>query len=642
MAGEALELALALHRAPIQRFALRGRPLPADIGNLIQLASGHQALLDEAAQRHGEPAALILDAVRFYLQQVLFDSDVGAYRTLGLTVDAPPERIRQHYRWLQSWLHPDRLGEEWEALYATRVNWAWNQLRNAAAREAYDEQQASIPAAEAETATHLVAQASTGEWRAVPTEPPPISWRNKVLLGVSLGSCAVLLLLVLTREDGAPTEWSAAVPSPPSSVRAPVANGPPTQIEVRPEIATARPQARDTALVDAASALPPPTPAARARAQEAAPVLSHGSLANAPSSRVEVPAAVHTATPAAARAAESPALAVSDSSAAPMPAPAIGEAARVVHTPPANVPPPPARVEIPASVPVQMEASAAGLAAAAAPAIIPPPVVEAPTAASMPTLSRPTLRDTTLVAQAPAPSALPTLPQVDDPPPSAPVRGLPPAAKPAVAATPNTAPDAARHPGHAPTEARKPAPHAAVQEPARVAQAAVSPAVPKPAAPELSVPDPPPAMPRVAAVIPAALPAAPAATPVTPATVPAAAPPAAADMLARVDLARERVRDIVAYFRRPDAAMPGWRDAQAQSTAQRQRDALRDRNGLHDTGRFALDPPVWRMSDETAALDATYHLRGERHVSESGRFSVDMVWSGRAWQVTRIELQPSR
>ena len=138
MASEALELALALYRAPIKRHALRGMELPRDIGLVIQLASAPQPLLHDVAVDLNETEDTVREASRFYLQQMLFQPDASAYQVLGLPRNAAPERIREHYRWLQRWLHPDRRGEDWEGLLATRVNQAWGHLRTEAARRAYE------------------------------------------------------------------------------------------------------------------------------------------------------------------------------------------------------------------------------------------------------------------------------------------------------------------------------------------------------------------------------------------------------------------------------------------------------------------------------------------------------------------------
>src|SRR5690606_36064881 len=145
MSTDALELALALHQAPLQRFALRDCPLPENIGAVLQLASGTQPQLQEAAAQFSESEDTVLEAVRFFLHQVLFEPGTDAYRILGLSANADSNLIRQHHAWLQRWLHPDRRGEDWEAVFTTKVNWAWQQLRNESAREEYDRERRNAP-----------------------------------------------------------------------------------------------------------------------------------------------------------------------------------------------------------------------------------------------------------------------------------------------------------------------------------------------------------------------------------------------------------------------------------------------------------------------------------------------------------------
>src|SRR6185312_5977393 len=141
MQNEALQAALALYRAPTERFTLSHTELPRDIGPVMRLASAPQPLLQQTAAELGEDETVLLEAIRFYLQLMLFQPEASAYRVLGLAADAPQRQVREHYRWLQRWLHPDRRGEDWESLYAPRVNWAWNQLHNERARHEYDLEQ---------------------------------------------------------------------------------------------------------------------------------------------------------------------------------------------------------------------------------------------------------------------------------------------------------------------------------------------------------------------------------------------------------------------------------------------------------------------------------------------------------------------
>lgn len=200
MESEALELALALYRAPSQRHALREMELPHDISVLIQLASAPQPLLQETAAGLDETENTVLEASRFYLQQTLFQPDASAYRVLGLARDATPERIREHYRWLQRWLHPDRRGEDWEALLATRVNWAWGRLRNETARNVYNlEQEQDDPVAS--DSEHTLEQKPLGDWRLIPIVHERRSRTKTIAIGALFCSCLALLYVALTRDE---------------------------------------------------------------------------------------------------------------------------------------------------------------------------------------------------------------------------------------------------------------------------------------------------------------------------------------------------------------------------------------------------------------------------------------------------------
>lgn len=137
--GDALDWALALVKAPNERLSLRRRPLPQGIEPLLQIAAGNAGdALANAVRRTGESEEELVEASRFYLREVLFHSGADAYRVLGLDRTAAQSRIKTHHRWLQQWLHPDRQTSDWDAIFAGRVNAAWNQVRNEERRRAYD------------------------------------------------------------------------------------------------------------------------------------------------------------------------------------------------------------------------------------------------------------------------------------------------------------------------------------------------------------------------------------------------------------------------------------------------------------------------------------------------------------------------
>lgn len=214
MAGRALEQALALQESPALRFALHERALPEDIDEIIQLATGTQPLLGEAASRSRLPEGQLLEAVRFYLQQALFEGGDDAYRILGVTSNASTEQIHQHFRWLQRWLHPDRGDTDWGSTYATRLNWAWSQLRGASARRQYDLERAEAQAAASQaSASSPGPNAMPPAWAPADSAPPLLArYARRMALVMVAACCAGLMYLVIERKDGAGSPDEAVAP----------------------------------------------------------------------------------------------------------------------------------------------------------------------------------------------------------------------------------------------------------------------------------------------------------------------------------------------------------------------------------------------------------------------------------------------
>ena len=138
--GEALVLALGLLRAPSRRTQLAARPLPTGMTTLLEVAGGSHSAANAAAQSTGATPAELLEASRFFVQQVLFTEGATAYRVLGASQDAEQSTLVTHHRLLQRWLHPDRSnGEAWDSAYSAQVNEAWSRLRTPRIRQAYDD-----------------------------------------------------------------------------------------------------------------------------------------------------------------------------------------------------------------------------------------------------------------------------------------------------------------------------------------------------------------------------------------------------------------------------------------------------------------------------------------------------------------------
>ncbi|WP_374605582.1 J domain-containing protein, partial [Arenimonas sp.] len=136
--GHALDQALAFWRAPALLAAARQRSLPDDVLDVVRIAAGDSSAIAKGREVTAAEPAELTEAAAFYLQQLLFAPGTDSYRVLGVNPDAPDTRIKEHYRWLARWLHPDRNPDEWEALYADRVNRAWQDLRTPSRRSAYD------------------------------------------------------------------------------------------------------------------------------------------------------------------------------------------------------------------------------------------------------------------------------------------------------------------------------------------------------------------------------------------------------------------------------------------------------------------------------------------------------------------------
>lgn len=591
MGGDALELALALYRAPIQRFALRGRALPGDIGVVIHLASGTQPFLREAATRRCESEETILEAARFYLQQVLFEPESDAYRVLGLAPGAQPERIREHYHWLQSWLHPDRRGEDWEALLATRVNWAWQHLRNEAGRSAYGMERERSVAKKFDN-PDAGALLPTGKWKAIPLARPPGRWSKRIALGLSVGSCVGLLVLALTGLDPMPDDaaigHSATVAALPANTNeshvttpaAPWSMG--TQVAAESVSEPSLPQ-----LNHGPDVIPTAT----------SPTTPNATSMNATSMLAGSPKPVPVATPAApGMAAIMPPISMSRVPQMPLrPAPTTV----TNRTPVAAV----VRQEDDASaasrkfdVVVSHEAvpAAPGAVAAVAPRLH---VDTTSTAATMPAIKPPaTVLSATAVAGLGAESDQARLATSPPKRASVSVNGI-------ASNVAQASPDRSKQEFAVAPDAR------AIFQTSGTSASAVDN--------------------QQQSTRPLAQP-----LPDTSLSSP--------DALARMELAHQRVKEVATYFGRFHSVPPPvWNDATGQTGAERQRNALHDRARLPSAGDFEVDAPTWRMSGVSAALNAGYRLRTGRGVSESGRLSLDMVWREKMWLVTRVELEPA-
>ena len=630
MSADALELALALHQAPIERFGLRDRPLPKNIGEALQLASAMQPQLEAAAARFSESEETIVEAVRFYLHQVLFEPGTDAYRVLGLAPNADIKLIRQHHIWLQRWLHPDRRGEDWEAMLATKVNWAWQQLRNDASREEYDQMRlASMQTVADDSADEGIIQAPA--WSAAPVGKARPHWLRRSVIGGLLVFCGGLLYLGVTRQDRVDPDALAirAVDSQ-SSIRprvpfevdatretsAPIAE--PVEIEPPPSLVSEDPTALPDSVSEAreTQANAPPTAKASVAAASNAPIEKASNWKPAPlSGQTDA-----------------------------LPTIADGHSSRPID-------------------PIADSRERKGL-----------PKQQSLTSASATKIDRPSLNQT---VSSEAPSAV----VVQEP-----KRAL--ATEKIVAERNGT--DLSEKQAQIPIyrhscEGRNPASSALCESPKaldarlreddglkavpfvaeRVTPMAAAPpsanvakAVPRPTQKmEEVAPD------RIPQPSIASIPSSPVeansemtdrtASPASDAGIELATQSQnepseqtspeelSRETLARFEVARKRVSGMIDFFRNQDASAAKWGDDQGLLTVERERSAMLARNG-QGIEKFALDPPTWRITNAMVSLHANYHVDAKNDSAESGQFQLSMAWREGGWKITRIEVSPSR
>ncbi|GMU43065.1 MAG: DnaJ domain-containing protein [Xanthomonadales bacterium] len=187
-----IDLVLAVFKDPGLVADLRDRPLPEDVGQAIRLAAGESAALLTAQEMTGLDGETLIEASVFFLQQLLFAPQADSYRVLGVQPDAPQDQLREHYRWLIKWLHPDRNQDGWEAVYTDRVNVAWQDLKTPARRAEYDRRLQAMPAPLVPVASVRRRPVATGV--RTPLLSGSLVRRLPVIVLGSVGGLAVLLI----------------------------------------------------------------------------------------------------------------------------------------------------------------------------------------------------------------------------------------------------------------------------------------------------------------------------------------------------------------------------------------------------------------------------------------------------------------
>ena len=112
---------------------------------MVRIAAGDSSAMAKGRELTAAEPAELAEAAAFYLQQLLFAPGTDSYRVLGVNPGADDARIKEHYRWLVRWLHPDRNADDWDTIYTDRVTRAWQQLRRSGALAGEGETEGELP-----------------------------------------------------------------------------------------------------------------------------------------------------------------------------------------------------------------------------------------------------------------------------------------------------------------------------------------------------------------------------------------------------------------------------------------------------------------------------------------------------------------
>jgi|GEM_PF-2365194 len=113
--------AINVYRQPARLHGLAYDQMPADILNVIKIAAGDADTTKLCIEAVKVEEAELKEAAEFYLHQMFLKAGKSRHRMLALPFSAKLETVRNHRRWLQKWLHPDRAGSKWKSAYFNQV-----------------------------------------------------------------------------------------------------------------------------------------------------------------------------------------------------------------------------------------------------------------------------------------------------------------------------------------------------------------------------------------------------------------------------------------------------------------------------------------------------------------------------------------
>jgi hypothetical protein len=139
----ALKLAIDLLHVPSRVRPMRSAALPRDVLTLLEIAAGDADATQRASDASGRTQEVVRNAAAFFIEQILLAPGADSYRVLGGNAQSSSSDLRRNMALLLRWLHPDmeHNGSGDRSLFAGRITLAWEDLKTAERRAAYDAQQ---------------------------------------------------------------------------------------------------------------------------------------------------------------------------------------------------------------------------------------------------------------------------------------------------------------------------------------------------------------------------------------------------------------------------------------------------------------------------------------------------------------------
>lgn len=136
----ALKLAIDLLHVPSRVRPMRSAAVPRDVLTLLEIAAGDADATRRASEASGRTQEVVRNAAAFFIEQILLAPGADSYRVLGGNALTSNSDLRRNMALLLRWLHPDmeHNGTADRSVFASRITLAWENLKTAERRAAYD------------------------------------------------------------------------------------------------------------------------------------------------------------------------------------------------------------------------------------------------------------------------------------------------------------------------------------------------------------------------------------------------------------------------------------------------------------------------------------------------------------------------